>query len=107
MKKLNQTAILDQKIAQLTQQHQRELAELKAQFQLVQEGLNPSNIIQEGLSGFYHNITSNPNLISTIMSMMGGYLSKKIVVGNSENPIKKVLGNLLQFAVTGFLTKKQ
>ena len=105
MKKLNQNELLDQKIAQLTIQHKRELEELKEQFHLVQSSLTSTNIVQEGLNGFYQTVTNKENLVSTIVSIVGGYVSKKVVVGSSENPIKKVLGNVLQFLVTGYLSK--
>ena len=105
MKKLNQNELLDQKIAQLTIQHKRELEELKEQFHLVQSSLTSTNIVQEGLNGFYQTVTNKENLVSTIVSIVGGYVSKKVVVGSSENPIKKVVGNVLQFLVTGYLSK--
>ena len=105
MKKLNQNELLDQKIAQLTIQHKRELEELKEQFHLVQSSLTSTNIVQEGINGFYQTVTNKENLVSTIVSIVGGYVSKKVVVGSSENPIKKVLGNVLQFLVTGYLSK--
>ena len=105
MKKLNQNELLDQKIAELTIQQRRELEELKEQFHLVQSSLTSTNIVQEGLNGFYQTVTNKENLVSTIVSIVGGYVSKKVVVGSSENPIKKVLGNVLQFLVTGYLSK--
>lgn len=105
MKKLNQNELLNQKIAQLTVKHKMELEELKEQFHLVQSSLTSTNIVQEGINGFYQTVTSKENLVSTIVSIVGGYVSKKVIVGSSENPIKKVVGNVLQFLVTGYLSK--
>ena len=86
MKKRNQTEILDQKIAQLTQQHKLELMELKEQFQIVQNHLSPGNLVQEGFEGLYKSVTHKKNLMTTVLQILGGYVSKKVVVGNSENP---------------------
>jgi hypothetical protein len=105
MKKLNQNELLDQKIAELTIQQRIELEELKEQFHLVQSSLTSTNIVQEGINGFYQTVTNKENLVSTIVSIVGGYVSKKVIVGSSENPIKKVVGNVLQFLVTGYLSK--
>lgn len=108
MKKLNQNELLDQKIALLTIQHRQELAAIKEQFNLVKEGLSPSNIIQEGLEGVYQTVTDKNKLLPmlpTLLSLVGGYVSKKVIIGNSDNPIKKVLGTVLQFVVTNYLTK--
>ena len=108
MKKLNQNELLDQKIALLTIQHRQELVEIKEQFKLVQESISPSNIIQEGLQGVYQTVTDKNKLfplLPTLLSLVGGYVSKKVIIGNSSNPIKKVLGTVLQFVVTNYLTK--
>lgn len=45
------------------------------------------------------------NYMSTLMGLTGGYLSKKIMPGNSKNPINVLLGVALQVAVTGVITK--
>jgi hypothetical protein len=105
MKKLNQNELLDQRIALLTAQHKQELIEIKEQFRLVQESISPSNIIQEGLQGVYETVTNKNHLLPTMLSIVGGYISKKVIVGSSSNPIKKVLGTVLQFVVTNYLTK--
>lgn len=108
MKKLNQNELLDQKIALLTIQHRQELVEIKEQFKLVQESISPSNIIQEGLQGVYQTVTDKNKvlpMLPTLLSLVGGYVSKKVIIGNSSNPIKKVLGTVLQFVVTNYLTK--
>ncbi|RAR46525.1 hypothetical protein B0I10_11720 [Flavobacterium lacus] len=105
MKKLNQNELLDQRIALLTAQHKQELNEIKEQFRLVQESISPSNIIQEGLQGVYETVTNKNHLLPTVLSIVGGYISKKVIVGSSSNPIKKVLGTVLQFVVTNYLTK--
>lgn len=108
MKKPTQNELLDQKIALLTLQHRRELAEVKEQFTLVKESISPANIIQEGLQGIYQTVTDKNKLLPilpTFLSLVGGYVSKKVIIGNSNNPIKKVLGTVLQFVVTNYLTK--
>lgn len=105
MKKPTQNELLDQKIALLTLQHKQELAEIKEQFNLVKESISPANIIQEGLHGVYDTVTNKNNLLPTVLSIFGGYISKKVVVGSSSNPVKKVLGTVLQFVVTNYLTK--
>ncbi|WP_333696603.1 hypothetical protein [Flavobacterium sp.] len=105
MKRRNQTEILDQRIAQLTLQHKQELIELKEQFNEVQNQLTPSYLVQEGLNGLFKSVNLRENLIHTTLSFLGGFISKKMVIGNSENPLKKTLGNLIQFWVTGFLSK--
>ncbi|HEY1046954.1 MAG TPA: hypothetical protein VGF79_10985, partial [Bacteroidia bacterium] len=39
------------------------------------------------------------NYLSTLMGLAGGYLTKKIIPGNSKNPINFLLGLAIQVAV--------
>jgi hypothetical protein len=45
-------------------------------------------------------------LVSNAIGLTTGYLSKKIVLGASHNPVKKILGNVLQFIITNVVAKK-
>jgi hypothetical protein len=38
--------------------------------------------------------------------MATGYLTKKILVRSSHNPFKRILGNVLQFAITNIVAKR-
>ncbi len=62
-----------------------------------------------------NSIASNPkdrcyyckrNIFEAIFSIAGGYFSKKIVLGKTNSFGKNILGYLLQFAVTNFISKK-
>lgn len=76
---------------------------LKAQFRLTYENLKPVNIIKNTLK----NLTSEPalmdNLVGTSIGLASGYLSKKIVVGNSGNIFRKIFGSLLEYGVTNLV----
>jgi hypothetical protein len=105
MKTLKQTDILDAKIAALKLRRDSEFMELKQQYFVVHHSFTITNIVQQGVTEFYNTATNKDNLFSTVTSILGGYLSKKIVVGDSNNPFKQVLGYGIQFAVTKLLSK--
>lgn len=105
MKTLKQTDILDNKIAALKLRRDTEFMELKQQYFVVHHSFTITNIVQQGVTEFYNKATNKDNLLSTVTSVLGGYLSKKIVVGDSNNPFKQVLGYGIQFAVTKLLSK--
>lgn len=105
MKTLKQTDILDNKIAALKLRRDTEFIELKEQYFVVHHSFTITNIVHQGITEFYNTATNKDNLFSTITSVLGGYLSKKIVVGDSSNPFKQVLGYGIQFAVTKLLSK--
>lgn len=73
---------------------------LKEQFKLTYESLRPANLIKKTL----HELVSSPDLkggiVNALMGLGAGYLSKKAVAGNSHNPIKILLGAIMQMGVT-------
>jgi len=105
MKTLKQTDILDNKIAALKIKRDTEFTELKQQYFTVHNSFTITNIVQQGVTELYDTATNKDNLFSTITSILGGYLSKRMVIGESNNPFKKILGYGVQFAVTKILSK--
>jgi putative flippase GtrA len=57
-----------------------------------------------------HDLVATPDLkqkvISTILSVLVGYVSKKIVFGDKKNLVKDVLGSFLQIGVTKMVSAK-
>jgi len=78
---------------------------LNEQFHIVYDSLKPSNIIMSSIK----NIGSEPSLIDnfvgTAIGLVGGYISKKLVVGSSDNLFRKLFGSMLQFGVITAVTK--
>jgi hypothetical protein len=82
---------------------ERDLLELKVSE--ITSRLTPLNIIKESLSELSLAKDFKADLLDTSMGLAAGYLSKKIIIGSTENPIKKVLGAILQIGVTSFVAK--
>ena len=105
MKKFNSNVLLDQKIAELTNKRDVELVELKNQYEVVLQSIKPVNIVKQSISSFYNSPEKKLNVLEFATSFLGGYLSKKIVVGHSKNILKNVLGNVLQFGISTVINK--
>lgn len=45
------------------------------------------------------------DIFKTSLSLAAGYFSKKIAIGSTKNPLKLMLGNLLQMGVTNAVSK--
>ncbi|MFE3847772.1 hypothetical protein ACFX5D_07320 [Flavobacterium sp. LB3P45] len=105
MKKSNETDALNETIALLEYRQKQELRILKEQFEVTYASLKPLNIIKR----VYSEMTTSPdlkgNLISIVIGMATGYITKKVVVSSSHNPLKRLLGNVLQFVITNVATK--
>ena len=105
MKKFNQNVLLDQKIAELSNRRDLELLDLKNQFNVVIESVKPINIVKQTFSSLYNSPEKKLNILELATSFIGGYISKKIVVGNSNSMIKNLFGNVLQYGISTVINK--
>jgi hypothetical protein len=105
MKRRNEINTLNQTIIFLQNKQTRELELFKAQLHVTYESLKPLNIIKNT----FHEITSSPgiknNVISNVAGLTTGYLAKKILIRSSGNPLKRIIGTLLEFAIAGVVAK--
>ena len=106
MKQKSELDLLNEAIIETEGRQAYEFKLLKEQFNLAAENLKPVNLIKNSL----HDVISSPELKHDILSkavgLATGYLSKKILVGSSHNPIKKLLGIFLQFSISNIVEKK-
>jgi hypothetical protein len=97
--------LLDEKLISLENRRTHELKLLKEQFYFVHEGLKPINLVKNTLKDVFTSPQLKNNAIGNAMGLATGYLSKKVIVGSSHNPIKNIIGTVLQFAVANTVSK--
>jgi len=90
-------------LLEIKQVHQGIL--LKEQFRNTYESLKPLNLIKNKFNEFIAEPDLKSKLLNTAMSIVAGYLSKKVMVGTTHNPVKQLLGTLLQMGVIGVVSK--
>jgi len=90
---------LTQSINQLKIQRSRELILLREQFHLTYESLKPINLIKHTFKEASSSTEIKEGILSNVVGLTTGYFTKAILIGSSANPIKKILGTLLQFTV--------
>jgi hypothetical protein len=73
--------------------------ELIAQLKKVEEELQPKNILKNSLNNMLWNKSNTQRMSENLVGIGIGYLTKKLVFGNKKEIIKRVSGNLLEFAV--------
>jgi hypothetical protein len=78
---------------------------MKEQLHLLYESLKPGNIIKNSLHEFVSGPDLKNGLVNTGLGIAAGYLSKKIMIGKTFNPIKMILGRILQTGVTKVVSK--
>lgn len=102
----NQNEELDIAISNLELQRKQKYNELKQQLNLTYQSVKPINILNQTLTDFKESTQSKSNLLQSVVSLTGGYLSKKLLIGNTHSTFKKILGYVLQYGVTNFISKK-
>jgi hypothetical protein len=78
---------------------------LKEQFSVTYESLKPVNLIKNTFSELITAPDLKGNLLNAVISLTAGYLTKKTIVGQSHNPIKTIIGSLLQMGVSNLVAK--
>lgn len=77
---------------------------LKEQCKITYESLKPTNLIKTTLKNLVTpDLTGN--ILSSTLSLAAGYISKKAVIGSTHNPLKQLLGTILQMGVTSLVSK--
>ncbi|MGG9962575.1 hypothetical protein [Ferruginibacter sp. SUN106] len=106
MKKRNESSVLQNAILSLQRKQAQELDSLKEQFHITYESLKPINLIKNT----FRDATSSPEvksgLVNNAIGLATGYLSKKLLIGGTHNPIKKILGAIVEFSVASFVAKR-
>lgn len=105
MKKINQTEVLKETILLMKMKQAEELVQLKDQYHYTIESLKPLNLIKNAFGLIATSPEIKGNILSNIVGMTTGYLTKKVLLGSTHNPIKRILGTVLQFVITNVATK--
>lgn len=96
---------LKEAIEQLELQQADELLALKQQFNKTKDGFKLINIIK----GTFKDVVSEPGLksdaLNAAIGFTSGILAKKLMIGKTINPIKKLLGFVLEMAVANKVSK--
>ncbi|MCL6460646.1 hypothetical protein SAMN05444372_103218 [Flavobacterium micromati] len=106
MNNINHTETLQEAIQLLKMQQAGQLDLLKEQYRNTYEHLKPINILKRSFNQLTSTADFKGSVVSNIVGIGTGYLTKKVLLGSTPNIFKKVLGTLLQLAITNVVTKK-
>ena len=105
MEKIPSVIELRESILLLEIKKANELQLLKDEFKVTYESLKPVNLIKSKINELIESPDLKNNLINTTMGLAAGYLSKKVLVGSTHNPLKQLLGTVLQIGVSSLVAK--
>jgi len=78
---------------------------LQSQFYDTLEGLKPINLLASTLSDISSLPVFSNSILGPIAGLATGYFSRKLIVGASVNVFRRILGTLVQFGVTNFVSR--
>ncbi|TVQ76953.1 MAG: hypothetical protein EA358_08090 [Flavobacteriales bacterium] len=100
MDKINNAEELLKKIAELELRNKEQGVILKTELGQLIKKAHPVELIKHGIRELATSDEVQNELVGLSMSLTSGYLTKKVVVGNSSNIFQQVLGNLLSVVVS-------
>lgn len=105
MNAIRSSSDLKMAIRQLELKQANELIQLKDEFRDTVEGLKPMNLIK----GAFKKVTSSPDIktdvLNAVIGLTTGFVTKKLMIGRSTNPIKKILGIVLEMTIANKVAK--
>lgn len=102
---ISELEALKQTIVFLENKQAHEYSQLKEHFHVAFESLKPVNLIKKTLSEVSASPDIKDNILNNAIGLTTGYLSRKVLLGSSLNPVKNILGTVLQFAVANIVSK--
>lgn len=103
MEKQNAISSLKESIRLFEIKQAEDGAILKEQFAVTFESLKPINLLKNTIKEMTSSVDLKSNLSETIISILAGYLTKKVMVSSKSGPLMKILGSVLQFGVTSVI----
>jgi hypothetical protein len=105
MEKPNAISSLKESIRLLEIRQAEEGKIFKEQFGITLESFKPINLIKSSLKNLTDSAELKNNLFGTVISIISGYLTKKLMVGPKSNAFMKILGTIMQFGITSVIAK--
>lgn len=105
MEKITSLVDLRSSIHLLEIKQTNEKALLVEQFKITYESIKPGNLIKGKVNDLISSPNLKQNLLNAALSLAAGYLSKKVIIGSTQNPLRQLFGTLLQVGVTSLVAK--
>ena len=90
---------LQQQIAYLHSKSDNQKAAIRTHFNKVVESMKPINLLKSTVKDIGESPGLAKTAIGTSVAIGAGVLSKKMIIGKSNNIFKRVLGTVVEFAV--------
>jgi hypothetical protein len=101
----NETDALDEAILVLQEKRAHELGVLREHFKDTYTSFRPINLIKSTLKEISASPEIKSDMISNAIGIGTGLIAKRLIVGSSHNPVKRLFGTVLHFAIANVIAK--
>jgi hypothetical protein len=105
MQKITTIAELKSTIHGLENKQAYERDVLKEQLLYTYENLRPINILKNTFKEVYSAPDTKTNMVNTAVGIATGFIAKKVFLGKTQNPFKKLLGFIVEIAIANKVAK--
>jgi len=102
---IQSTDQLKQAIEILEAEHSEKGMLLKEQFNITYENLKPLSLLKSAVKELTTSLYTTDNTLGSVASIATGYVSRRLIVGNSGSIFRKLFGAILQYSVTNLVAR--
>ena len=95
---------LSNRIMELEKRQVLQLHSLKYSISELSDNLKPSKMIKNTVRELNADSEFKSDLLSTLVGITSGFITKKIIVGNTHNPLKEIAGTLIEVVVAKWVS---
>jgi hypothetical protein len=104
-KKQDSVEKLCEMIGKLEVQQEKHGRELKDQLLISYESLKPLNLLKSSIKDLSDSVELKNGMVDSIISILSGYLTQRIIIRTSKNPIKRIMASFIQMGATSLVAK--
>ena len=105
MKKENLDDFIKSEIYRLEIKQKLELVALKNQLHTTFDKLKPINLLKDTITEVSKSAELKHHLLTNAVGLLTGFISKRLVIGETSNPIKNLFGTVLEFVIANVVAK--
>lgn len=101
----NKRLELEAKITALEIEQHQDFKALKKELNNAYDQLRPSKLLNRAILDIKDEKETKNNLLEVLISITGGYFSKKLLIGKSNGMFKSLMGYAVQYFFTKIISK--
>ena len=101
----NKRLELEAKITALEIEQHQDFKALKKELNNAYDQLRPSKLLNRAILDIKDEKETKNNLLEVLISITGGYFSKKLLIGKSNGMLKSLMGYAVQYFFTKIISK--